>query len=112
MLTEMVRGATEKIRLNYKLNGVPQLLAGYTIIYTWKMSPSDSDPALQITQTEHESDYESVLPITPALTKNLDLGIYQWEYVIVKPDGTRICRKKGMQGHIELTFNLDPIPEV
>ncbi|MCO5250695.1 MAG: hypothetical protein M9949_04650 [Candidatus Kapabacteria bacterium] len=111
MLTEMVRGATEKFRFNYSINGVPQLLTGTTVVCIWKKSPTDATPALLIEQTDHDSDYETVLVITPAMTKNLDLTTYYWEYVIKKPDGSRIVRKKGMQGHLELTINLDPIPE-
>ncbi|MCO5250999.1 MAG: hypothetical protein M9949_06210 [Candidatus Kapabacteria bacterium] len=111
MLTEMVRGATEKILFDYSLNGVPQSLTGTTIEHTWKKSPKDTEPALSIAKTEHENEYESLIVITSAMTKNLELTTYYWEFVIIKSDGTRISRKKGLQGHLELTFNLAPIPE-
>ncbi|MCO5252539.1 MAG: hypothetical protein M9949_14120 [Candidatus Kapabacteria bacterium] len=110
MLTEMVRGATEKIRFNYSLNSVPQSLTGTTIVHTWKKSPKDPEPALRISKTDHDNEYETLVVITPAMTKNLELTTYYWEFVIIKSDGTRISRKKGLQGHLELTFNLEPIP--
>lgn len=101
MKSQVVRGSTLRIHFQYKLNGIVQSLTDCTVYHTWKKSAKDTTPTLAIAQTEHESEYETVIEVTPAMSAELDLGTYYYDFVIETGEGKIITDKK-MQGHFEL----------
>jgi hypothetical protein len=87
-----------------------QSLTDCTVYHTWKRSAKDTTPALEIAKTEHDSEYETIIEVTPAMSSELDLGTYYYDFAIKTADDKIITDKK-MQGHFELIPMISNVSE-